>query len=108
MEQLLWYVLAGSRGGPNRIRIIEILRERPYNANQLAEKVGLDYRTMRHHLDILVKNNILARPSAEAYGAMYFLSGTMLQNLALFDRICSMTTSKPGEIMAKKDNPEED
>jgi DNA-binding transcriptional ArsR family regulator len=104
MEQLLWYLLAGSRGGYNRIRIIEALNERPYNANQLAERLGLDYRTIRHHLDLLVKNNVLARPAGDAYGAMYFLSGTLKANLETFELIRRSASPPPGEIMAKGDN----
>jgi len=53
LRQLLWYLIAGTRGGMNRARILEALHERPYNANQLSETLGLDYRTIRHHLELL-------------------------------------------------------
>ena len=42
MEAALWYVLTGTRGGENRIRLLRALDERPRNANQLAEDLGLD------------------------------------------------------------------
>ncbi|HPX77955.1 MAG TPA: ArsR family transcriptional regulator, partial [Methanobacterium sp.] len=32
MKKLLWWLIAGSSGGPNRARIILMLNERPYNA----------------------------------------------------------------------------
>lgn len=91
MRQLLWYLLAGTRGGYNRIRIIEALAERPYNANQLSEKLNIDYRTTRHHLEVLTDNNILARPEGDAYGSMYFLSGMMESNMETFHDIRKRT-----------------
>lgn len=73
MEGVLWYVLASSRGGPSRVRILRAVLERPQNANQLAERLDLDYSTVRHHLDVLVDNNVL-RSSGDRYAAVYLLT----------------------------------
>ena len=54
MEAVLWYVFTGTRGGPNRVRLLKAVDERPRNANQLAEELDLDYKTVRHHLDVLL------------------------------------------------------
>lgn len=70
MEAVLWYVLASSRGGPNRGRILRALDEEPRNANQLAEALDLDYTTIRHHLEVLEKNNVVDS-SGNDYGAVY-------------------------------------
>jgi len=70
MEAVLWYVLTGTRGGENRVRILQALDERPRNANQLAEDLDLDYKTVRHHLDVLEENNVL-EDSGDDYGAVY-------------------------------------
>jgi DNA-binding transcriptional ArsR family regulator len=70
MEAVLWYVLTGTRGGANRVRLLRALDERPRNANQLAEDLDLDYKTVRHHLDVLVENDIV-RSSGDDYGAVY-------------------------------------
>lgn len=70
MEAVLWYVLTGTRGGENRIRILRALDDRPRNANQLAEDLDLDYKTVRHHLDVLEENSIL-QDSGDDYGAVY-------------------------------------
>ena len=59
MEDLLWWLIAGTRGGINRARIIKELHMRPYNANQLAKNLDLDYKTIRHHMDVLKKNKII-------------------------------------------------
>jgi DNA-binding transcriptional ArsR family regulator len=104
VEQLLWYLLAGTRGGYNRIRIIEALRNRPFNANQLSEMLELDYRTMRHHLDVLTKNFVLAKPSGDSYGSMYFLSGSMKTHMEVFDRVKATVVEDSGEILAKEDS----
>ena len=73
MEGVLWYVLASSRGGPTRVRIVRAIDERPRNANQLAEALDLDYTTVRHHLDVLMDNNVLQR-SGEEYAAVYLFT----------------------------------
>ena len=70
MEAVLWYVLAGTRGGINRARILRSLEERPRNANQLAEDLDLNYDTIRHHLDVLADNDVV-KSSGNDYGAVY-------------------------------------
>lgn len=73
MEAALWYVLSGTRGGANRARILRALDERPRNANQLAEDIDLDYKTVRHHLEVLEENNIVT-DSGDGYGKVYLPS----------------------------------
>lgn len=87
LRQLLWFLIAGTRGGLNRARIIEALRVRPRNANQLGKDLGLDYRTIRHHLDLLLRNGLLTRPAGDAYAAPYFLSPYLEGNFAVFEEI---------------------
>jgi len=70
MEAALWYVLTGTRGGPNRARLLRAVDSRPRNANQLAEDLSLDYKTVRHHLDVLLENDIV-QSSGDDYGAVY-------------------------------------
>ncbi len=87
MKQFLWWLIVGTKGGINRARIIRILHDRPYNANQLAEKVELDYRTVRHHIDVLKKNNIVTSSGGGRYGTVYFLTGVMEENYETFEEI---------------------
>jgi DNA-binding transcriptional ArsR family regulator len=56
---VLWQVLAGTRGGPNRVRVLRALDRRPRNANQLADELDLSYKTVRHHLDVLEGNQLV-------------------------------------------------
>lgn len=87
LRQLLWFLFAGTRGGPNRARIVETLHARPCNANQLAEALGLDYRTVRHHLNLLEKNGLIKRPAGSAYASPYFLTDYLEANYAVFEEI---------------------
>src|SRR5580698_73212 len=73
-RSLMWYLLFGTRGGPNRRRILDELVRSPANAHQLAATLGLDYRTVRHHLRLLEKNGAVARPVGEAYATPYELA----------------------------------
>ncbi len=83
----MWYVLAGSRGGPNRARIINLLRTEPHNINKLAEALQVHYRVAEHHIRALEKNHLVSS-AGERYGKLYFLSPEMEAHLHLFDEIC--------------------
>ena len=58
-KMLMWYLFAGSRGGVNRIRIISLLRQRPMNRHQISTDLKIDYKAVRHHTEILEKNNLI-------------------------------------------------
>jgi len=85
-KYLLGWLIAGTRGGVTRAQIIEALKETPQNANQLANLLKLDYRTIRHHLEVLQKNGIITS-AGDTYGTTYFLSPEMEENYALFEEI---------------------
>jgi DNA-binding transcriptional ArsR family regulator len=90
MKRVLWYLIAGSRGGVNRARIIEALHDRPYNANQLSQELDLDYKTIQHHIKVLEDHNIIVNSMGEKkYGAMIFLSDRMEDNFPVFLEILS-------------------
>jgi len=93
LRHLLGWLIAGTRGGPTRARIVEILKETPQNANQLATSMKLDYKTVRHHLTVLEKNRIISS-IGDKYGATYFLSQMMEENYALFEEILNKLWKK--------------
>lgn len=86
VKRLLWWLLSGSAGGSNRGRILVELFEQPRNANELAKLLSLDYKTVRHHLRVLEKNN-LATYTGSGYGKMYFPSDLLEKNREYFDEI---------------------
>ena len=85
-KRLLWFLFAGSRGGENRIRIIELLKSQPYNMNQLAEALELDYKAVQHHVGVLEKNNMVTR-AGEKYGVLYFISNYLEANIEAYNEI---------------------
>ena len=96
-KRLLWYVLAGSRGGPNRGRIILLLRQEPYNINRLAEALDVHYRVAEHHIRALERNRLVSS-AGEKYGKLYFLSPEMEAHLHIFDEIWRQIQPKTGEV----------
>ena len=56
----------------------------------------MDYKTMRHHLEVLEKNRMLTS-IGDRYGATYFLSQALEDNYALFEEI----VKKIGEKVEK-------
>jgi predicted transcriptional regulator len=85
-RRLLWFLFAGSRGGENRIKIINLLKEGPYNTNQLAEEMGLDYKAIQHHMTVLEKNNMVTK-TGEKYGVLYFISNYLEHNIQAFEEV---------------------
>ena len=99
LRHLLQWLLAGTRGGYNRGRILILLKEEPQNANQLGNALGVDYRTVRHHLEVLEKNKIITA-IGERYGKMYFISIELEDNWRYFEEIwkkIGKTANKDGE-----------
>lgn len=86
-RRLLWYLLGGTRGGPNRVEILKALRDRPLNANQLAGAVRLDYKTIEHHVRVLQENGLVTTSEKGAYGAVLFLTPRMEEAWPLLEEI---------------------
>ena len=90
MKKVLWYLIAGSKGGENRGRIIKTLYDRPFNVNQLSVELNLDYKTVEHHIKVLKDHNVIVTSSGKKkYGALYFLSSDMEESYPLFLEIVS-------------------
>jgi DNA-binding transcriptional ArsR family regulator len=85
-KRVLWFLFAGSRGGENRIRIIDFLKKRPYNINQLADALGVDYKLVQHHISVLEKNNMVTK-AGEKYAVLYFISNYLEANIDAFNEI---------------------
>jgi DNA-binding transcriptional ArsR family regulator len=93
MEKLLWWLVMGKRGGINRARIIQKLKNRPYNAHQLSKELDLDYKTVRHHIKILEENKVI-KPTGDSYSKLYFLEDEVERNYDTFKEIWEQINEK--------------
>ncbi|HME18683.1 MAG TPA: winged helix-turn-helix domain-containing protein [Nitrososphaerales archaeon] len=88
LRGLLWFLLGGTRGGRNRARIISKIRERPWNMNQLAGQLSLQYKAVQHHVRVLQRSSLVIA-SGERYGMVYSLSPWMNGHMEIFDEVCA-------------------
>lgn len=70
--------------------------ERPHNANQLAQGLGLDYKTVEYNLRVLLKHVLVVCPDPDQYGALYFPSKNLLATRSEFESIASQLQVAPG------------
>ncbi len=77
MKRLLYWLLEGTKGGPSRVALLSLLSKKPMNMRQLALAAKLDYKTVEHHVNLLMKNSVLEH-SGDGYGQVYFISDIAL------------------------------
>jgi DNA-binding transcriptional ArsR family regulator len=92
-KYLIGWLVAGTPGGPTRAKIIAALKDSPKNANQIATLLGMDYKNVRHHLDVLEKNKLIIA-AGENYGVTYFLSSAMEEGYPVFEEITKRNWKK--------------
>ena len=93
LRYLLGWLIAGTRGGVTRAQVIKAVHDTPQNANQLANALKMDYKTIRYHLEVLEKNRLVTSVG-DRYGATYFLTQTMEDNYVLFEEILNKIWKK--------------
>ncbi len=79
-KKLLCYLIEGTRGGKSRALILRHLTEKSYNAHQLAKALNMDYKTIRHHLKVLIKKGIITKGQDE-YSGLYFIAKNIESDL---------------------------
>jgi len=66
------------------------------NTNQLRIMLDLDYRTVRHHLEVLEDNDLITS-TGNRYGKMYFVSQRLEESMDVFEEVWSQMREKPGD-----------
>jgi len=84
-KKLLCHLIEGTRGGKTRALILRHLTEKSYNAHQLAKVLNMDYKTVRHHLKVLLKKEIITK-GLDEYSGLYFISKNIESDLNEVDK----------------------
>ncbi len=56
------------------------------NTNQLRIMLDLDYRTVKHHLEVLEDNDLITS-AGNKYGKMYFVSQKLEESMETFEEV---------------------
>ena len=97
-RKLLLYLFTGTKGGYTRLKIIMHLEARPFNTNQLAKELELDYKAVQHHMMVLEKNNLVTKVG-EKYGAIFHLSNFLEINIS---SLCEVIEKLEQKMNSKK------
>ncbi len=78
--ELMRFLLAGSRGGRNRGRILELLLDCPRNAHEISRELGLNYGTVTMHLRTLSDAGLIVSLNPGRYGQGFAPSPVLRRN----------------------------
>ena len=81
VRRVIALYLAGTRGGPVRLKILGLIQAHPRNINDIAAKLGLDYKTVQHHMRVLEKSGMVVSTKKKydnAYGLSELLKANVL------------------------------
>ena len=92
-KMILWFIIAGTKGGINRAKILNLIKDAPMNANKIATALNLDYKTIVHHVKILSKNDLVVKAEKD-YGAEYQLTQIMKENQSVLEEIMQKIGTK--------------
>ncbi len=60
-RKLLFHLIEGTRGGKTRALILKYLSDKSFNAHQITKCLNMDYKTIRHHLNVLIRNGVVIK-----------------------------------------------
>jgi DNA-binding transcriptional ArsR family regulator len=99
--RVLYWLLNASRGGPTRIRMLNVLNSRPMNTRKLAMELSLDYKTIQGHIELLLENGIIYTPK-QGYGQVFFISPEWEENEFLRELLNGEENGKKARKGSKK------
>ncbi|MEM0074109.1 MAG: winged helix-turn-helix domain-containing protein [Thermoplasmatales archaeon] len=80
IKRLFYYLFVYSRGAALRSRIVLMIMEKPMNKNEIRNRLNVNYRTVEHHISVLVKNKILDGDFRK-YNSIFYINDQMKEYL---------------------------
>ncbi len=80
IRRLFYWLFFASKGGDTRLRIVQKLMNSPMNKNELSTELSLNYRTVEHHIRILMENNILDGDERK-YDSIFYIKENMKMSI---------------------------
>ncbi len=93
MVELFSSVFTGMSGRYTRMRILCSVTEEPMNTRELSQRLHLDYKTVKHSIIVLEKNNLIIR-EGNGYGDMFFPSEKLSSNLSTLYKVIRKVEEK--------------
>lgn len=91
IKRLLNQIFLQRKGGKTSAKIMDLLLIRPYNGNQIAKIIKMDYNTIEYHLNILCESKLVLCES-KGYGSLYYPTDLLLNNYEEYEKIKEMIT----------------
>jgi DNA-binding transcriptional ArsR family regulator len=96
-RRLLYYLLASTRGGFNRVPILRYLKANPVNGNKLSIALKLDDKTVQHHIKILQQNQLIISSQKDFDGEVYFVSSYLEAEYLFLEEIWAQVVKSSKE-----------
>lgn len=93
VRRTLMMQIAGTRGGPARLKILQLLIDKPLNTNEIAKRLSIDYKTAEYHVRTLEKSGFLSS-SAKPYDSKHDISPLLRAYPSIMNELVNMGKSK--------------
>lgn len=79
-------LILGRKGGSTTVKIIDEILKHPYNAHQLSKELNLDYKTVKYHIYLVLKSEVVVQNEMK-YGTLFYPSQKLINNLSEYEQI---------------------
>lgn len=86
-------LISDKKGTNTRLKILDAILIQPSNANQIANKLNLDYKTITYHMAIICEYGYATKETLEKT-TYYFPSQKLIKNMEEYNTIKKLINKK--------------